>query len=80
MVKLLEALVFKTRMLILLSLAVFTFVAGYYATQPKVDAGVDKQLPAGHEYIQTFQEYRQKLFGSNRLITVLEANDGNIWN
>jgi len=80
MVKLLEALVFKTRMLILLSLAAFTFIAGYYATQLKMDAGFDKQLPAGHEYIQTFQEYREKLFGSNRVIIVLEANEGNIWN
>ncbi|MEQ9518271.1 MAG: efflux RND transporter permease subunit [Parvibaculum sp.] len=80
MIKLLEALVFSTRAIILAALAVFTLYAGYYATQLRMDAGFDKQLPAGHEYIQTFQEYREKLFGSNRIIVVLEAKEGTIWN
>ncbi len=80
MVKLLEALIFRTRIIILAALAVFTLYAGYFATQLKMDAGFDKQLPAGHEYIQTFQEYREKLFGSNRVIIVLEAKEGSIWN
>jgi predicted RND superfamily exporter protein len=39
-----------------------------------------KQLPTGHEYIQTFQEYRDRLFGSNRIIVVLKQRDGVIWN
>ena len=43
-------------------------------------AGFEKQLPAGHEYIQTFQEYRDRLFGSNRIIVVLKQRDGVIWN
>lgn len=80
MVKLLEALIFRTRAIILAGLAVFTVYAGFYATQLKMDAGFDKQLPTGHEYIQTFQEYREKLFGSNRVIIVLEAKEGSIWN
>jgi len=80
MVKLLEALVFKTRALILACLAVFTVICGYSAVQLSLDAGFDKQLPNGHEYIQTFQEYREKLFGSNRIIVVLEAKEGSVWN
>ena len=43
-------------------------------------AGFEKQLPAGHEYIQTFQEYRDRLFGSNRIIVVLKQREGVIWN
>ena len=43
-------------------------------------AGFEKQLPAGHEYIQTFQEYRDRLFGSNRIIIVLKQREGVIWN
>ncbi|MGK2741944.1 efflux RND transporter permease subunit [Tepidicaulis sp. LMO-SS28] len=80
MVKVLEAIIFKTRLIILLGLAVFTVICGYYAVQLRMTAGFDKQLPVGHEYIQTFQEYREKLFGSNRIIVVLEAKEGTIWN
>ncbi|MDF1685720.1 MAG: putative RND superfamily exporter protein [Parvibaculaceae bacterium] len=80
MVKLLETLVFKLRPLILAGLFAFTIFAGFFAFGLKLDAGFDKQLPTGHEYIQTFQEYREKLFGSNRIIVVMEAKEGNIWN
>lgn len=81
MVRFLEALVFRTRVIILALLAAFTLYAGYFALQLKMDAGFDKQLPSGHEYIQTFQEYREKLFGSNRVIVVIEQRDGgSIWN
>ena len=80
MIKLIENIVFKARLLILASLAVVTVFAGFAAYNLKMDAGFDKQLPVGHEYIQTFQEYRDKLFGSNRIIIVMEDNEGNIWN
>lgn len=79
MVKLLENLVFRLRAIILLGLFVFTCIAGFYALQLRMTAGFDKQLPVGHEYIQTFTEYREQLFGSNRIIIVLEPNEGDIW-
>ena len=80
MVKVFERIVFGARVWILAALAVFTVYAGYFATQLKMDAGFDKQLPSGHEYIETFQEYREKLFGSNRILIVLEQRQGSIWN
>lgn len=79
MIKLLENVVFGLRFFILAGLLAFTVVSGFYATQLRMDAGFDKQLPIGHEYIQTFQEYRDQLFGSNRIIVVMEANEGTIW-
>ncbi|MBX3489894.1 MAG: MMPL family transporter [Parvibaculum sp.] len=79
MIKLLENVVFGLRFIILAGLLGFTVVTGFYATQLRMDAGFDKQLPIGHEYIQTFQEYREQLFGSNRIIVVMEANQGTIW-
>lgn len=72
MVDLLEALVFKVRLIILASLGVFTLCAGFYAVQWKMDASFGKQLPFGHEYSQTFQDYREKLFGSNQIVLALE--------
>lgn len=81
MITSLENLVFRFRFPILVVLGLFTVWAGYIAvTQLRMTAGFDKQLPVGHEYIQTFQEYRDSLFGSNRIIVVLEDNDGTIWN
>jgi hypothetical protein len=79
MIKILENVVFSLRSIILLGLFIFTVLTGFYALQLRMDAGFDKQLPIGHEYIETFTEYREQLFGSNRIIVVLEPNDGNIW-
>ncbi|MFN4353760.1 efflux RND transporter permease subunit [Parvibaculum sp.] len=79
MIKLLENVVFSLRSIILLGLFVFTVLTGFYALQLRMDAGFDKQLPIGHEYIETFTEYREQLFGSNRIIVVLEPNEGDVW-
>ncbi|MGC6535647.1 MAG: efflux RND transporter permease subunit [Parvibaculales bacterium] len=80
MVEKLEEIVFRSRGIILAIFAAFTIYSGYYATNLKMTAGFEKQLPAGHEYIQTFQEYRDRLFGSNRIIVVLKEREGDIWN
>ncbi|MBT5518288.1 MAG: MMPL family transporter, partial [Rhodobiaceae bacterium] len=80
MVQKLEEIIFRFRGVILALFAAFTIYSGYYATNLKMTAGFDKQLPAGHEYIQTFQEYRDRLFGSNRIIVVLKEREGKIWN
>ena len=80
MLEKLENIVFRSRIIILGLFAAFTVYSGFYATQQQMTAGFEKQLPAGHEYIQTFQEYRDRLFGSNRIIVVLKQRDGVIWN
>ena len=80
MLEKLENIVFRSRLIILGFFAAFTIYSGYFATQQNMTAGFEKQLPAGHEYIQTFQEYRDRLFGSNRIIIVLKQRDGVIWN
>ena len=79
MVTYLEDLFFRHRAAVLVVLAIFTAVMGYYAAQLRMDAGFAKQLPRGHEYIQTFFEYQDQLFGSNRVLIVLRAKDGYIW-
>ncbi|MGV8997490.1 MAG: efflux RND transporter permease subunit [Parvibaculaceae bacterium] len=79
MIKFLENIIFGMRAFILAALACATVVGLYFAFNLHMTAGFDKQLPIGHEYIKTFQQYRDQLFGSNRIIVVLEPKSGNIW-
>ena len=79
MVGILENLVFRHRIAILIVLGVITVVMGYFAAQLRMDAGFEKQLPREHEYIQTFLDYQEYL-GTNRVIVVLRARQGDIWN
>ncbi|MBI1238111.1 MAG: MMPL family transporter [Alphaproteobacteria bacterium] len=80
MVKFFEALVFRIRVLILVGLGILTVWAAYQATGLRMDAGFYKQLPQGHEYVQTFFDYQDRLFGANRIIIVLRQKEGDIWN
>lgn len=75
-----ESLVFQHRAAILCALAVFTLAMGWFALQLRMDAGFDKQMPIGHEYIKTFQTYRDDVLGANRLNIVVRARKGDIWN
>ena len=79
MVSTLEDFVFRHRGAILAALALVTLAMGYFASQLRMDAGFAKQLPREHEYIETFFEYQDRLFGSNRVIIVLRAKQGDVW-
>jgi len=76
----LEALFFGHRGATLAVLALVTLVMALFASRLQMDAGFDKQLPSGHEYTDTFFQYRDTLFGANRLIVVVHARQGDIWN
>ena len=76
----LEALVFGHRAATLALLALITVVMGGFATRLNMEAGFDKQLPSGHEYTDTFFKYRDTLFGANRLMVVVHARQGDMWN
>ncbi|MBX3505995.1 MAG: MMPL family transporter [Parvibaculum sp.] len=68
------------RAVILLALAVFTAAMGYYAVQLRMEAGFLKQVPTGHEYVQTFLEYENEVPGANLVLVAVKARDGTIWN
>jgi len=74
-----ENLVFRHRGLVLAVLALFTVMMGLFAAQLRMDAGFDKQLPQDHEYVRTFFQYRDQVFGANRVIVVVRAREGEIW-
>eukprot|EP01034_Spumella_vulgaris_P005468 gene5468-6984_t len=75
----LENFCFRFRTPFLIWLAVFTAGMGYFALQLRMEAGFEKQMPTGHEYIETFQKYRNDVLGANRLNVVVKAKNGTIW-
>nr|WP_316640300.1 efflux RND transporter permease subunit [uncultured Roseateles sp.] len=75
----LEALLFRRRAPVLAVLLAFTALMAWFGLQLHMDAGFEKQLPVGHEYVQTFQTYRADVLGANRLNIVLHARRGSIW-
>jgi hypothetical protein len=79
-VKRLEAVIFAHRLATLALFGLLTLVLGWFALQLRMDAGFDKQLPTGHEYTDTFFQYRDQIFGANRLMVVVARNKGDIWN
>lgn len=76
----LERVFFRHRIATLAVLALVTVLMGLAASRLQMSAGFDKQLPAGHEYTDTFFKYRDTLFGANRLIVVVHSRKGEIWN
>lgn len=79
LVEKLEALFFGHRVVTLAVIALFTAVMAFFALQLRMDAGFEKQIPIGNEYVQTFQKYRDALFGANRITVVVKARKGTIW-
>ncbi|MBN3851130.1 MULTISPECIES: efflux RND transporter permease subunit [Burkholderiaceae] len=75
----LERFFFGHRVSVLVAIGVFTAVMAVFAVQLRMDAGFEKQMPIGHEYIQTFQKYRNDLLGANRITVVVRARKGPIW-
>ncbi|MDO8288469.1 MAG: MMPL family transporter [Parvibaculum sp.] len=75
-----ELIVFKARLLILVLLAVFTAVMGYFAFELRMEAGFLKQVPTKHEYVQTFLRYQDEVPGANIILVAVKAREGTIWN
>ena len=78
-IHLLEDWLFSHRALVLVPLLVFTAVMGWFGLHLRMEAGFEKQMPTGHEYIETFLKYRQQLFGANRLTVVVRSRNGSIF-
>ncbi len=74
-------IVFTHRALVVGLFAVVTVVLGALAvTGLRIDASFTKQLPLGHEYMQTYLDPRAEEFrGANRILVALIARDGNMF-
>ncbi|MBP6533790.1 MAG: MMPL family transporter [Arenimonas sp.] len=74
-----EQLIFKNRAWVLAVFVIITGVMGYFASQLKVDAGFNKQVPLQHEYMRTFTDYMADFGGANRVLIAVVAKDGNMF-
>ena len=74
-----EEWLFRHRLGFLVLFLVITAVLFGFATQTKVDASFEKQLPLGHGYIETFRKYQSEFGGANRVIIALVAKEGDIF-
>jgi len=74
-----ESILFSGKKIILPLLLIITFAMVYFASQLKVDAGFEKQLPLDHEYMQTFMEHEQ-FRGANRILVSILDDSGNMFN
>lgn len=75
----LEDFIFKHRRATLAVFAGITVIMSIFATQLRMDAGFEKQIPIGHEYTQTYEQYKQDLFGTNRITVVVKSRHGTLW-
>jgi len=79
MVRKLEGFLFAHRGAVLGVFALLTIVMGWQASKLRISAGFDKMLPSSHEYIKTFNEYRDQMFDANSIAVVVHPRHGDIW-
>ncbi|MDO6565880.1 MMPL family transporter [Alteromonas sp. 1_MG-2023] len=71
-----ERLVFSNRKLVVALFAIATVFLGFQASQMRLDAGFEKNIPLNHEYMKTYIEHRQDFGGANNiLVSVCDKND-----
>ncbi len=75
-----EEVIFKRRGIILTLFALITVAMVYFASQLKVDAGFEKNIPLQHEYMQTYLEHQEKFGGANRVMIAVTDKSGDIFN
>ncbi|WP_020651023.1 efflux RND transporter permease subunit [Solimonas variicoloris] len=75
----LERLLFAHRAVVLIVAVVLTVLMTFAAAQLRISAGFEKMLPQHHEYIETFEKYRNELFDANRVVIVVRARHGELW-
>ncbi|MBP6299564.1 MAG: MMPL family transporter [Arenimonas sp.] len=74
-----EKIIFKNRAIILALFVLITGAMVFFASQLKVDAGFNKQVPLQHEYMRTFTDYMSDFGGANRVLIAVIAKDGNMF-
>ena len=74
-----ERLLFARRHLVLVAFALVTLAMGWLAAGLRIDAGFTKLVPAEHEYMRTFLEYRDEFGGADRVLIAVMARDGDMF-
>jgi len=74
-----ERWLFSHRALVLGVVFLITVVSAFFAYKLRLEAGYEKQIPVGHEYVKVLHKYRGDLPSANRLTVVVKARNGSIW-
>lgn len=79
-VRRLEEFLFAHRGVVLGVFAALTVFMAWEGSHLRISAGFDKMLPSGHEYIKTFDDYRDQLQDANSIAIVVHPRHGDVWN
>ncbi len=71
---------FKHRAVVLIIFAALTITMAYFASQLKVDASFEKNIPLKHPYMETYLKHQEDFGGANRIMLALEDTSGDIFN
>ncbi|MBF7072795.1 RND family transporter [Glaciecola sp. MH2013] len=75
-----EKAVFRHRVIVIAFFTLITAFLLYNASQLKLDAGFEKNIPLNHEYMQTYMKHRQDFGGANNVLVSVCDKNGNIFN
>ena len=75
-----EAAVFGHRKLVVSIFALITVVLLFMASQLKLDAGFEKNIPLEHEYMLNYMKHRADFDGANSILVSVCDTSGNIFN
>jgi len=70
---------FRWRLPLLIVGILLTLVLGYSATSLRVSSGFAKMIPANHEYMQTFEDYKADFGSADKVLVAIKVRDGNIY-
>jgi uncharacterized protein len=77
---LIDKFIFSRCKSILWFFGIVTMIMLYFASQLKVDASFEKNIPLEHEYMKTYIKHQEYFGGANRVLVVLEDKSGDIFN
>ncbi|WP_370305070.1 efflux RND transporter permease subunit [Sinimarinibacterium flocculans] len=69
-------IIFNKRPRLLIVLFLTTLFLGWHATNLRLDAGFEKQLPQGHPYIEVFKQYQREFGGANLVLLAVMQKPG----
>ncbi|MET1218203.1 MAG: MMPL family transporter [Glaciecola sp.] len=76
----LESVLFSYRKIVIASFTLATLFLLFMATQLKLDAGFEKNIPLKHEYMQNYLKHRADFDGANNVLVSVCDRSGNIFN
>ena len=75
-----EAILFRRRLMVLIFFALTSVFLLFQATQIKLDAAFTKHIPLNHSYMKTYLKHRANFGGANNVLISVCDSSGDIFN